>query len=323
MHRVRASLWAVACTAVITAGMALLPAVMEMGAATETPVNVRLTDVILVDIRQVIAAAGMVRYEEEYAAVCPQAGMVAQVYVQPGDVVTAGQALLRMDGGAEEAAIASACAMELPVSALPAGVSAEQLTDAAIAEAQTRLDMLTLRAAVDGRVADVYVSKHSGVTPGMPAVLLSGERQQIVCQMVARDAQKLQHGMQATVLLSGETAGEACVERIGAMRTDAVTGQSVCDVTLSLAENLPAPLGAPVEVEIILLCCENVTTVPLTALDKDGCLWVAEQGRCWRVEEAVLLQDDMRCWVSLPVGTQVIDRPGEMIEGQLYREETP
>ena len=72
MHRVRASLWAVACTAVITAGMALLPVMMAMGAATETPVNVRLTDVRLADIRQVIAAACTVRYEEEYAAVCPQ-----------------------------------------------------------------------------------------------------------------------------------------------------------------------------------------------------------------------------------------------------------
>ena len=63
--------------------------------------------------------------------------------------------------------------------------------------------------------------------------------------------------------------------------------------------------------------------MPVTAVTEDGTVWVVSNGRCWETEVEVLLTDEMRCWVSLPEGTAVVDRPEGLIEGQRVKEVSP
>ena len=84
---------------------AVAPSLRMSSVPTETPARVRLAQVEYGDIEQLAMARGAVRYEQEYAAIAPVTGVVAEVYVEPGDRVTAGQPLLRLDASAEEAAL--------------------------------------------------------------------------------------------------------------------------------------------------------------------------------------------------------------------------
>ena len=317
-----------AVTAAAAALMTALPWAMRASQPTERTAQVRLCRVEAGRVEQVTAVTGVVRYEAERAAVSPATGLVEAVYVAPGDQVTAGQPLFRLNGAAQELAVSAAVSRQAESGALPvsayecAWASVSQAaaweTDAALTEARLALEAMTVRAASDGLVQRVLVTEEGGVAAGTVAVALSGERQQIQCQAVLRDAEQLQPGMSARLLHDGETLCMARVESIGEARAE--NGQTVCQVNLTPEENLPLPLGAQVEAEVIRCARDNVPVLPVAAIDQgDTVRWVAE-GRCYTTPVTVLLADDERCWVDLPLGTQVVLQGESTVEGQRVRE---
>ena len=202
-----------AVTAAAAALMTALPWAMRAAQPTERTAQVRLCRVEAGRVEQVTAVTGVVRYEAERAAVSPATGLVEAVYVSPGDRVTAGQPLFRLSGDAQELAVSTAVSRQAESDALPvsvydeawAGISqaAAWETDTALTEARLALSALTVRAASDGLVQQVLVTEDGGVAAGDVAVALSGEKQQIQCQAVLRDAEKLQPGMSARILHDG------------------------------------------------------------------------------------------------------------------------
>lgn len=101
------------------------------------------------------------------------AGLVAEVYVSPGERVLAGQPLFRMDGTMQEAAISARLSVQdiSVLSAVPQewsqtaqSLREEERTDS-LALSQAELSALTVRAQVDGLVQQVNVTAHSGVAP--------------------------------------------------------------------------------------------------------------------------------------------------------------
>lgn len=335
LNKSRVSLWLLSATAVAVAVLTVAPRVTMSSLPTESPARVRVCEVTHGSVEQALCVTARVRYEAEYAAVVPCAGIVRQVYVSPGDRVRAGEALFRMDGTAQEAAMAAALSASLAVPALDSlgGAAVEasaalsqwsaQETDAALRQAETALSQLTVRAQTDGLVHQVDIAENSGVLAGTPAMALSGARQLLTAQVVARDASALRAGMTARVMEGSKILCAASVRSIGAVETDATTGQTVALVTLCPDEPLDLPIGAAVDVEIVLYGQQNVPTLPLSAVGEDGTVrWIAD-GRCYRIPVEVVMADEVSCWVNLPEGLRVVLSGGETVEGQRVREVKP
>ena len=309
MRKLKASYACVAVTALVVAVMLLLPQSRQ-----EAPIAVQTAQVRLGSVERILALSGRVRYETEYAALAPAAGLVAEVYVSPGERVLAGQPLFRMDGTMQEAAI-SARLSQQDVSALSAvpqewsqtaqSLREEERTDS-LALSQAELSALTVRAQVDGLVQQVNVTAHSGVAAGTVAMALSGEEQRVVITAALRDAEKLQAGQHARILSQGEALAEALVERIGPAVTDASTGQVNCEIVLRPDRRLALPLGAQVDAEVTLQHAELVPVLPVTAITQEGALWWVSDGRAWAAEDTVIAMDDASAWVALPEGTAVV-----------------
>lgn len=309
--------------------MLAVPVTAGSGEADRT-VRVETAAVSKGTVERILALSGRVRYETEYGALAPATGIVAEVYVQPGQRVTAGQALFRMDGTTQEAAVSACLARGESVSAaLPVEMNgtAEVLQSATaenLTASQLALEALTVRAQVDGLVQQVNVTSHSGVAAGTLAMALSGEKQQVVVNAALRDAEKLQRGQRASILVQGAQQAMATVESIGAAVTDATTGQVTCEVVLSLDQSLDLPLGAQVEAEVELLRAENVTVVPLQAISETGSVWWVADGRAWETDAAVIAQDEVSAWVALPEGVSVVvNSAKELAQGQRVKEMTP
>ncbi|MBR4082026.1 MAG: biotin/lipoyl-binding protein [Clostridia bacterium] len=311
MRRVRATVAMLCVTALAAGGM-----IAVRLSSRETAAQVRTARVVVGTVENVVALSGQVRYEQEYAALAPWAGMVAQVYVRPGDAVTEGQALFRMDDSAVVSAVSAAY-----------GAGAEQLAKltgtAEAAQAQMRLDGLTVRALADGLVQQVSVKPLDGVTAGTAAVLLTSETQRVVCAAALRDAAKIKPGMATRVLVGGVAVCGGRVQSVGAAQTDQRTGQVVCEVTLVPEGYIDLPLGAAVEAEVIVSGAEGVTVLPCSAVTAEDSVWWIADGCAWEMPVAVPLRDEVCCWVSLPAGLAVVDAPAGLTHGQPVTEVTP
>ena len=321
-------------TAVAVAAMLMVPQWIRGGLPAERAARTRICQVTMGQIEQVIAVSGVVRYESEYAAITPVTGVVSRVYVAPGDYVKAGEPLFRLDGTAQEAAVSAALSSKESYAALsgvvPASVdmtaveqAAAQRVSMAAEEAALLLCGMTVRASADGLVQQVNASENSGVLAGSPVVGLSGERQSIQCSVVIRDAERLQTGRKARLTKDGRMLAMATVASIGAAQTSTSTGQTVSEVRLVPDENLPLPLGASVEAEIILYSRADVPTLPVEAVTEQGTVWWIAEGRGYEAPVQVLMADEINCWVNLPVGTQVAYGGDTPSEGQRIKEMKP
>ncbi len=307
MNKVKASLGMLAVTAAAAAGLAIWGAAQREAPA----LPVQTCRVALGSVEQVLALNGVLRYETEYAAISPETGVVADVYVQPGNRVKAGQALFRLDESAAQSAVSAAVA---GWSALP-DMGAE-LLEATLRQAAAQLECLTVRAPADALVQQVQVSPHAGILAGTAAVLLSGEGQVIQCSAVLKDAERLHPGLQARIIKDGVCLTMAAVGSIGPAQASGSTGQTLCQVTLTPEQPIALPLGAGLEAEIILQAQSRVPVVPVQALTERDTLWWVAEGRCYEMPARVLLADEVNCWVPLPEGTEIICSGETPVEGQ-------
>lgn len=311
MDRVRLSVWMLGITFLMGAALLLSPWMGER--LLPAPAEVVLTEVTLGSIEQTMAVTGQVRYAAEYAALSPASGVVAQVCVEPGMRVKAGQPLFRLEGAAQETALT------ILIASQPAGEEAAALHhQQALMEASAQLEGLTVRAPTDGQVHRISITEHGGVQAGSEAVLLSSGIQQIVCAVTMSDAARIRAGMQARLSVQEKPLGGACVAVVGALETDAVTGTPMVQVFLEPEQPLPFPLGTSVDVEIVLLRRNNVPVIPLEALTASGTVWWAADGCCYEVEAGVQLTDAASAWVALPVGMSLVIGEG-LAQGQRYR----
>ena len=311
MKRVKTSLWLIGITLLVSAALLALPGVTMSSLPTETPAKVTLAQVTSGSVEQVLAVTGRLRYESEYAALAPAAGVVEQVYVKAGDTVEPGQALFRLNSDAQESAL----------SALLAAPEAIEV-QSALREAATLLGSLTVRAPAQGVVHQVSVAEHGGVTAGMPAMTLSAGQQMLSCSVVMSDAAEVSAGMRARVYFNEEMLCGAQVASVGALETDLTTGQTVSRMALVPDAALDFPLGTALDVEIILAAQENIPVLPVEAISESGEVWWVADGRCYRTQAGVILADEMSAWVALPEGTSVVLR-GDVVEGQKIREVKP
>lgn len=310
MKRVRITVAMLCVTALAAGGMIALRL-----SAGEAAAQVRTARVVVGTVENVIALGGQVRYAQEYVALAPWAGMVAQVYVAPGDAVTAGQALFRMDDSAVVEAVSAAY-----------GAGAEQLAKLTgtpeAAQARMRLEGLTVRAPADGLVQQVSVKQLDSVAAGTAAMLLTGEKQRVVCAAASRDAARIKPGMTARVLVGGVAACGGRVQSVGTAQTDQRTGQVACEVMIVPEGYIDLPLGATVEAEVIVSGAAGVTVLPRSAVTATDSVWWIADGRAWETPVTVPLRDEVCCWVSLPAGLAVVDAPVGLRHGQPVAEVT-
>lgn len=315
MNKVKASLMMLGITAAAVICMAATGAQQRgMPAA-----KVKTCRVEIGSVEQVLAVSGVLRYEMEYGAISPVTGVVAQVYVQQGDDVQAGQPLFRLNGEVQAMTVSAALAGQgsLP-EAIPAGLTSVQMQEAA-----AQMECLTVRAAADGIVQQVNVSQNGGIMAGTMAVALSGEEQSVQCSVVLRDAEKLQEGMEARIIWADEVLTTARVKKIGPAQVSTATGQAVCQVTLMPEQKIDLPLGAMLDAEIVLYGQEDVPVLPLQAITDAETVWWVAENRGYEIPAEVLMADEVNCWVNMPAGVTVICGGEVLQEGQRVKEMKP
>lgn len=318
MKKVKASLAMLGVTAAAVTGL-LLTGSARGSMPTERAARVETCRVEMGQVEQLLAVNGVLRYEMEYGAISPASGVVAQVYVRQGDRVKAGQPLFRLNDEVQAMAVASALASQ---GSLPEVIPAE-LASTQLQEAAAQLESLTVRAAADGLVQQVSVTENGGVMAGSVAVALSGEVQSIQCSVVLRDAEGLREGLQARILKDGEVLTMAAVKDIGPAQVSSATGQTVCQVSLTPEKPIDLPLGATLEVEVILYGQEDVPVLPLQAVTDSSTVWWVADGRSYEIPAEVVMADEVSCWVNLPEGITVVCGGEETSQGQRVKEMKP
>ena len=301
MRRGKIAAWMLLLTLAVVGGMALT------GGREEEAVPARIVTVSRGDVRCVAALNGQTAWREETPAYTMIPGVVAEVYVQPGDCVTKGQALVRLDSGAAERAAAVWTAKEQP------------LLDAA--DVQTLLDSTVIRAPADGVVRQVLAHESSLVTAGAPVAVMTSGEQMVICAAASKDAAGIKAGMEADVCMDGEVICQAMVTEVGPVTADTATGRMYCTVTLEPESGMDLPAGAAVEVDVLLQSGRDVPVLPVEAITERGTVWRVYEGICTEAAVEVLLSDERWAWVNLLEGTTVA--LGEYREGQRVREVNP
>lgn len=329
------------------AAVAVAVAACWPAGALNTACDVSLCAVERGGVERSLEVGGVVRGAEEFAALYPASGLVAQVYVRPGDRVKKGQALFRMESSAQEETVSSllaaGSAVDEEVSAVARlldtgtvaneGMSAvTRLLDTPAAsgygslagkisleDAIRQLEAMTARAPADGVVRQVVAARYGGGVAGDAAVMLSSEESRIVCEVAACDAQQVREGMEARISAEGEALVTAHVTAIGAAYASALTGRQVKQVTLSPDEALGLPPGTQVDVTLIMQCVRDAPVLPVTAVTASGTVWWVSGERAWETPVQVLMQDERACWVDLQEGVTVVDCPQNLVSGQLVK----
>lgn len=303
MSRARWTGWMLAATLAVVAGMLILRG------GEEDAVNARIVTVEKGSVRNVAALEGRMEYTDEAAAYALMPGFVEEIYVNAGERVAAGQALLRLNGEGLEKAVSVWASQEQPQYA-PDASDMQQLLENAV-----------VRAPENGVVRQVLTAEHALVTAGTPVAVLSSSEQMVVCSAAEADAAKVRAGMQAELSLNGQLLCRAEVTEISGLTADALTGRVSSRITMKPEKPLSLPAGAAVEAEVILSGRDQVNVLPVEAITERGTVWWVHEGRCTEIPAEIVLSDEISAWVRLPEGLQAA--VGEFEEGQRVTEAAP
>ncbi len=312
------------------AAVAVAVAACWPAGALNTACDVSLCAVERGGVERSLEVGGVVRGAEEFAALYPASGLVAQVYVRPGDRVKKGQALFRMESSAQEKTVSSLLAAGSAVDEEVSAVARLLDTSAAseygslagkisLEDAIRQLEAMTARAPADGVVRQVVAARYGGGVAGDAAVMLSSEESRIVCEVAACDAQQVREGMEARISAEGEALVTAHVTEISPAYASALTGRQVKQVTLAPDEALGLPPGTQVDVTLIMQCVRDAPVLPVTAVTASNTVWWVSGQRVWETPVQVLMQDERACWVDLQEGVTVVDYPQNLVSGQLVK----
>ncbi len=284
-------------------------------------------------VEKTVSVTGLAARKGEYFSAHPKGGIVVQVYVQEGQAVMAGQPLYRLDDtpyqtalkqamqGLESADAASKNWENQVTAAF--GQHVKPLTDEGLsAYSSTRVELasrvealtaeiegLTQRAYRDGQVLQLMAREGELLLPGSPGAALSSVEAEVRAELSARDSRQIKEGMRARITQNSVPLGEAVVEKVGVLKPNN-QGISYAQVVFAPLDGLSVPVGAQVEVDVILDERTQVPVIPVEAVTDQDTIFQVYEGRAWERNAPVLLWDSVWAAVDgLPVGTEVVLSP--------------
>lgn len=302
MARTKASILAVIITAMTSAVLLCLPFTPKVKVQT---MRAERGEVI-----RTARMSGVVGYRQQQFCVSLQDGLVKSVHVSPGQRVSKGDVLFRMDTSAQEASLAQLYGMQNELF-LKQGFLLEQ--EAALL---LSIENASIRAAMDGIVDAVYIEEN-GFVGAM--TLLGSIRGEEKCITAAGQVAGLVPG----------AAGEA--GKMGAVRLASVTApdaemagmQQFIFAPVSQEQLSKCRIGEKVTVEAVLETVENCVPIPLSAVDSHNRVWYMQDGRAMveRIDPAVYSREAVAAPLSWE-GRSIILYPDEEIlhEGCAVRE---
>ena len=295
--------------------------------------TVRTAKVSLGSVERTVSVTGLAARKGEYYSAHPKGGVVVQVYVQEGQAVSVGQPLYRLDDTPYQAALKQAMhALENAESTQAAwqaqaaaafGQNVQALAEESLsaygsakAELKARVESLTAeiasltqRAYKDGQVLQLIAREGELLLPGSPGAVLSSMEAEVRSSVGDRDSRQIIEGMRARITQNSVPLGEAVVEKVGLLKPNS-QGISYAQVVFSPLNGLSVPVGAQVDVDVILEERSQVPVVPVEALTDQNTVFQVYGGRAWELGTSVRLWDDIWAVVDgLPVGAEVVLSP--------------
>lgn len=267
MPKSRQAVLIVLCTLLVSSALLRLP---------YTPaLTVRTAVVEEGELIQSVLLSGVVAYVHQQPCLALQPGVVSRVHVQEGQRVAKGEMLFEMDTSAQAEAFAALYGMKHELEAAGwALLSAQQRWEWAKAEGELKQAVAAsrIRAAQDGVVEAVYISPGDYAEAGaVLGYVRSGEK----CVVATGRAAEL----------TGVGCGSAAaLEQLGAAEVHAVhapneTGmQQLVLLPADAAQLDRCRAGERVTAEVVTGVVDGCALIPLSAVDGEGRVWVAEKG---------------------------------------------
>lgn len=302
MPKAKASLLVIASTLLTVAVLFLLPF---------TPsVKVRTAVIEEGDLLRTTLLEGVVGYRDEQPCVNMSEGRVMNVYVKEGQSVKEGDLLIRMDTGAQEAALAAMSRTLNERAELLDG-----LDDAARAAVMITVDQMEalqkkteleaaitggqIRAAFDGVVGGVYTQEGSYVSAMSVLGTVHGTEKSITAIGRASDLVGVAMGETSCVRTSeGDALGTARLGLLSAPVMNDTTGQMMQTLRFDFLEDQELRIGERVMVEVVCERGEGLALLPLSAVDSSMRVWVVEDGLASPVKIDVDFRNDQYVAVS-------------------------
>lgn len=273
MPRTRASLWMILFTTVTVITLFLLPFTPRTAVHTVT--------VETGDLLRTLTLEGTVAYRHQQICAALSAGVVEQVYVHPGQRVQKGDLLFAMDVSAQTALLAQWSRNRYAQQQTAEWLAAWQDGSGTEWELRAQIEGAKIRADRDGVIRAVYVEPGDAVASAGWLGVVSGEERCVSAVAYTQDLQGVEIG--AAAMLNGKKqSGAATLCSLNAPQRNGETSQSVQQLTfLPVDQEVLAEteIGETVEMELLLKCLENVTLIPIGAVDKQGQVWVVENGK--------------------------------------------
>ncbi len=316
MRRSTASFWMLGITALTAAALWTWP--------VERWETVQTVRVALGSVEKTVSVVGTAARAGEYASAHPVGGVVVQVYVREGQAVSAGQPLYRLDDSGAQAALSRAVRALSDIREEEAAAAFVQGSPSGYAdtaaELSSRIDSLTAeiagltqRAFRDGQVLEVKAREGELLLPGSPGAVLAATEAEIRAEVNARDRSMIREGMRARITQNSLPLGEAAVAKVGLLKPDSL-GVPYAQVVLTPSDGLSVPIGAQVEVDVILKEKTQVPVIPVEALTGRDTVFEVYRGRAFEKSLSILLLDSAYAAVgNVAVGTELVLKPNDAL----------
>ncbi len=266
------------------------PGAMAGGASGRaTPVSVQVVQPG--DLQVTLRASTNLRAREQVDVLPKQGGIIAEILVEEGTRVTAGQALARLDDAewrlqAEQSEARARSALDaveraraLAAMELISEQEVERLaSEARVAEADVglarlRVENAVVRAPFAGTVTHRYLERGQQVTTAAPAFGLADlDHLEAQIAIPERDAPRVVVGQAARIILQ-EGAQPVATGRVERIRPVVDPGSGTVQVTISVAANAGEVALRPgqfVNVDVVTETLAERITLPRTAVLVDG-----------------------------------------------------
>lgn len=298
MVKVKWSLLMIAITGMLTLGLVAQGKV-------EAPVEARVVTVQRGDVHQIVAITGRISYADERYIYAQSSGKVEQLCVENGQRLATGEVLARIENTVQEEALSAFIEY--------ADIIADQEIYKHIEE-QLLTDNSVIRTDKDCTIRQLLITEDSVISAGMPVARVSSYQQEINCNVVPVDAERIYPGMWAWISNDGTPLGFAEVQSVGNQEVDPLTGWTYLPVVLQPYKHIELPEGTVVDADVFLAGSDDVLSLSVEAITERGTVWWVNDGRCTEIPAEIVMSDEMRAWVNLPEGMVVAI--GEFKEGQ-------